>query len=71
MKRSELTVTMRMSDFDELLVYKEKYINLRKELNSTLTNRDGKYYDFDVTKALNIVRKTSNLPNDANINNLL
>lgn len=66
MKRSELTVTMSMTTFDELMDYKNRYMKLRDELDSTI-KINGQEYEFDVTKALKIVKEISHTPEDSNI----
>ena len=63
MKKSEILVSMPMTTYDELELYKNKFENITNELKSCI---DTQPYDsgvstminFDVSKALEICKKT-------------
>lgn len=63
MKKSEITISMPMTAFEELEQYKKKYRELQDELKSCF---DTKAFDsrlessinFNVIQALNIAKKT-------------
>ena len=63
MKKSEMLVSMPMTTYEELELYKNKFENLTNELKSCI---DTQLYDlgvsttlnFDVSKALEICKKT-------------
>ena len=63
MKKSEIMVSMPMTTYEELELYKNKFENLTNELKSCI---DTQLYDlgvsttlnFDVSKALEICKKT-------------
>ena len=63
MKKSEILVSMPMTTYDELELYKNKFENITNELKSCI---DTQPYDsgvstmlnFDVGKALEICKKT-------------
>ena len=63
MKKSEILVSMPMTTYEELELYKNKFENLTKDLKSCI---DTQLYDlgvsttlnFDVSKALEICKKT-------------
>ena len=63
MKKSEILVSMPMTTYEELELYKNKFENLTNELKSCI---DTQLYDlgvsttlnFDVSKALEICKKT-------------
>ena len=63
MKKSEITVSMPMTTFEELEQYKKKYQELQDELKSCFNTQlvdtaVSSSIDFDVIKALNIAKKT-------------
>ena len=63
MKRSDMTVSMPMTAFEELEEFKMKYQELRAELRSCFDTAafdagDETSINFDVIKALNVARKT-------------
>ena len=63
MKKSEILVSMPMTTYEELELYKNKFENITNELKSCI---DTQLYDsgvstmlnFDVSKALEICKKT-------------
>ena len=63
MKKSEILVSMPMTTYEELELYKNKFENLTNDLKSCI---DTQLYDlgvsttlnFDVSKALEICKKT-------------
>lgn len=63
MKKSEITVSMPMTTYEEFEQYKKRYKELLDELKSCFntqlfdTNTEASI-DFDVIKALNIAKKT-------------
>ena len=62
MKKSELTVTMPMTSFEELEMYKTKYFELLDELKSCFNTQlvDSKVancINFETSKALKIAEK--------------
>lgn len=63
MKKSEMTVSMPMTTFDEFMELKRKYSELQDELKScfdTTAFDSGleSFIDFDVKKALDTAKKT-------------
>ena len=74
MKKSEITVSMPMTTFEELEQYKKKYQELQDELKSCFNTQlvdtsISNSIDFDVKKALNLAKKTLSLKyNGININ---
>ena len=62
MRKSEMIVSMPMNSYDELIEYKNKYIELMKTLSGTLdTNKVDNnvqlIIEFDSDKALEICKK--------------
>ena len=63
MKKSEILVSMPMTTYEELELYKNKFENITNELKSCIDTQP--YYsgvstmlNFDVSKALEICKKT-------------
>lgn len=62
MRKSDITVSMPMSSFNELEEYKNKYIELISSLQKTIDtsmvdNKLDLKLNFDIKKALDIIKK--------------
>lgn len=74
MKKSEITVSMPMTTFEELEQYKKKLLELQAELKSCFDTTafdvgNETFINFDIKKALNIAKKTLSVKyNGININ---
>ena len=63
MKKSEILVSMPMTTYEELELYKNKFENITNELKSCIDTQPydsgvSTMLDFDVSKALEICKKT-------------
>lgn len=63
MKKSEITVTMPITTYEEFECYKKRYKELQDELKSCFNTKlfdanAESSIDFDVIKVLNIAKKT-------------
>ena len=69
MKRSDLTVSMPMTSFDELEEYKKKYMELRDKVCDCLkpSTYEGIDYEFNVRQALDLVKETTRAKTTSNI----
>ena len=56
MKKSEMTVTMPLTSFNEYEAVKDRYTELVKNLSALFTGSES-FVSFDATKALSLCRK--------------
>ncbi len=70
MKKSEMNVSMPFTTYEELMDYKEKYINLKNDVCSLLSKTldEGIDYNFDVKKALDLAKRVAWIPTKSNVN---
>lgn len=70
MKKSDISVTMSMTTYEELLWFKENYIRLRNNTRDLLKKNDvdeGVDYTFNVKEAVGFFKKEFRISENANI----
>lgn len=70
MKKSDISVTMSMTTYEELLWFKENYIKLRNNTRDLLKKNDvdeGVDYTFNVEEAVGFFKKEFRISEHANI----
>lgn len=70
MKKSDITVSMPMSAFEEYEQYKKKYYELKAKVCSLMEKcgkEEGFDYRIDVKKTIAVVKEVSIIPSSSNI----
>lgn len=70
MKKSDISVTMSMTTYEELLWFKEHYIKLRSDTEKLLKKNEideGIDYTFNIKEAISFLKKECRIPNNANV----